>query len=495
MSLAALVLLSELLTGQDRPEVAGVLQHGTRLVETGQLVAARELYEKAMDSFPGDANLTFELGMVYFRQQDWRKAAERYRMSLNLRPGMVKPLFYLAEAYFMESDLDAARETIHQAASIAPDDPQVCQKYGEYLSLKLETRKEGLAWLQKAGRLNPGLARIDFEIGKAQFELSGFQSAVSSFETVLINNASDGQAAFFLAESWAKLNDWKKARQYYEYALGHGYVNGPAYYGEGRALLELGESEAALAPLRRAAAMQPSLIQVHFQLAKAYRQLGRGGEAQQATRLFSALTGRIDMSRELKGPEEESAWKRVKPLVESNSEQEAIEALAKLPASGDLDRGEPHYLLGVIYSSLGRKADALRMLRIARGKMPDSPRIAAYLGLVEVSSGHTAAAEESFRSALILDSGEVLALIGLGGIRYQQKRWAEAVQYLEKSKTADPGTLYLLCDAYFRINSAEDAFLTAEVIRALGSENKALLSSLDQLVSLHKAPLSFLDAH
>lgn len=495
MSLAALVLLSELLTGQGRPEVAEVLQQGTLLVETGQLAAARELYQKALDSFPGDADLTFQLGMVHFRQHDWRKAAERYRMSLSLRPGMIKPLFYLAEAYFMESDLDAARDTIHQAANIAPDDPQVCQKYGEYLSLKLDTRREGLAWLQKARRLSPGLAQIDFEIGKAQFELSGFQAAVSSFEAALIKDASDGQAAFFLAESWAKLNDWRKARQYYEYALGHSYANGPSYYGEGRALVELGEPEAALAPLRRAIAMQPSLIQVHFQLAKAYRQLGRGGEARQATRLFSALTGRIDMSRELKGPEEERAWKCVKPLLQSNSEQEAIEALAKLQTSGELDRGEPHYLLGVIYSSLGRKNDALHMLRIARGRLPNSPRIAAYLGLVEVSSGDIAASEESFSSALTLDSSETLALIGLGGIRYQQERWAEAVRYLEKAKTADPGTLYLLCDAYLKINKVEEAYLTAEVIRAFASGNRALLNSLDELLRLYKAPRSPLAAH
>ena len=439
MSLAALLLLSELLTVQALPEAVEVLLHGTRLVETGQLAAARELFEKALDSFPGNANLAFELGMVCFRQHDWRKAAEYYRMSLDLRPGMVKPLFYLAEAYFMESDLDAARATIQQAAGIAPDDPQVCQKYGEYLSLEVDTRKEGLAWLQKARRLNKRLARIDFEIGKAQFDLSSFQSAVSSFESALIDNANDGQSAFFLAESWAKVNDWRKARQYYEYALDHGYANAPAYYGVGRSLVELGEFDAALAPLRRAIAMQPSLIQVHFQLAKAYRQLGRGGEARQATRLFSALTGRIDMSHELKGPEEERAWKSVKPLVQSNGEQEAIEALTKLQTSGDLNRGEPHYLLGVIYSSLGRKDDALRMLRIARGKLPNSPRIAAYLGLVEVSSGDIAAAEKSFSSALTLDSNETLALIGLGGIRYQQERWAEAVQYLENSEDSRSG--------------------------------------------------------
>ena len=128
----------------------------------------------------------------------------------------------------------------------------------------------------------------------------------------------------------------------------------------------------------------------------------------------------------------------------------------------------------------------MRMLGIARKQMPDSARIAAYLGLVELSSGETGAAEESFRSALALDSRDVLALFGIGGIRYQQKRWAEAVEYFEKSRTADPGALYMLCDAYFRINRTEDAMLTAEVIRALGSDNKDLLNSLDDLVRLNK---------
>jgi tetratricopeptide (TPR) repeat protein len=199
------------------------------------------------------------------------------------------------------------------------------------------------------------------------------------------------------------------------------------------------------------------------------------------------MTNRIETSRELKGPEEESAWKRVKPLVEANKEQEALELLTKSAASDGLDRGEPHYLLGVAYSSLGRKDNAMRMLRIARKVVPGSARIAAYLGLVELSSGETGAAEESFRSALTLHSAEVLALIGIGEIRYQQKRWAEAVEYLEKSRTADPDTLYMLCDAYFRINRTEEAMLTAEVIRALGSDNKALLNSLDELVRLYKA--------
>lgn len=482
--------MSAAIGGHEPHKVAEVVRQGRRLVQTGQLAATQELYEKALRSFPGDPDLSFELGMVHFRQHNWAKAIENYKSSISSRPGRVKPLFYLAEAYFMESNLDRAREAIAQAAHIAPNDPQVCQKYGEYLSMALETRREGLAWLQKARRLSPGLARIDFEIGKAQFELTDFQAAVSSFETALKNNSSDGQAAFLLAESWAKLSEWKKARKCYSYALAHGYANGATYYGLGSALVELGESKAALVPLQRAIAMQPSLIQAHFQLGKAYRQLGRTAEARHEVRLFGAMADRVDTSSELKGPETENAWRQVKPLLEENKEREALELLRKLPVSDPSGRVEPHYLLGVMYYSLRRMHDAKRMLIIARTQAPKSARIAAYLGFLELATLETGAAEESFQSALSQDSTETLALIGMGIIRYRQHRWVDAVHFLEKSRTADPKALYMLCDAYFRIKKTKQALLIAEVIRALASHNKALLNAVDQLVRLQSTKLS-----
>ena len=402
------------------------------------------------------------------------------------RTGKVRPLYYLAEAYFMQSDLGRARETIAQAARIAPNDAQVCQKYGEYLSATIETRKDGLARLQKAQRLDPELARIDFEIGKTEFDLTDYRSATSSLETALKKDSGDGEAAFYLAESWASLGDWEKARDDYNYALARGHADGPTYYGLGRALVELGKSDAALAPLERAIVLQPLLSKAHFQLGKAYRELGRSKEAQHETKLFSAMTDRIDTSSALKGAEEEEAWKRVKPLLEANQEQQALALLAKMPVANVLDHGEPHYLLGTMYYSLGRKDDAKRLLNVARTLAPKSSRIAAYLGMVELSGGETAAAEESFQSALALDSAEVLALIGMGGIRYQQQRWADAAEYLEKSRTADLGALYMLCDAYFRTGRTEDALLTAEVIRALGAGQQPLLDELEKLVRLHQ---------
>src|SRR6201999_3921574 len=107
-----------------------------------------------------------------------------------------------------------------------------------------------------------------------------YQSATSSLELALQKNSGDGEAAFYLAESRANLSEWRKARDSYSYALSHQYVHGPAYYGLGRAQIELGEYAAAIDPLKRAIAIQPSLINAHFQLAKAYRRLKRADDAE-----------------------------------------------------------------------------------------------------------------------------------------------------------------------------------------------------------------------
>ena len=101
--------------------------------------------------------------------------------------------------------------------------------------------------------------------------------------------------------------------------------------------------------------------------------------------------------------------------------------------------------------------------------------------MVQLSAGDVAAAEISFQSALALDSTETIALIGMGGIRYQQQRWPETIDYLEKSRTADPHALFLLCDAYYRVGKPDQAALIAEVVRAYGVGQKPLMAELEKL--------------
>jgi tetratricopeptide (TPR) repeat protein len=388
----------------------------------------------------------------------------------------------LAEAYFMDGDLESARDTISQAANLAPNDAQVCQKYGEYFSATLETRKQGLARLEKARLLNSNLEQIDFEIGKAQFDLTDFQDAIANFEKALKRNPEDGQAAFFLAESWGRMGDWEPARESYHYALTHAYTTGTAYYGLGRALVQIGEYQSAITPLRSALAAEPLLTQAHFQLSVAYRHLNRLQDADRETRLFADMSNRVDTSKEFNDPEEQRAWKHVRPLIDQGREQAALDYLSTQPdleSSGDAHK---YYLLGAMYFSTGKKEDAQRVLRIAREKEPGLGHIAAYLGIVQLSSGDAAGAEQSFRSALASDPTEPLALIGMGTLSYEQQRWSDVITFIEKSRTSDPGVLYMLCDAYVRTAQTENAKRTGEIARAFATNRKELLRALDDLL-------------
>jgi len=483
--LALFPLLWALALGQ--ADISAVVAKAQALAESGQLTDAQAVIENGLRDFPNNSDLLFGLGMVYLRERNWEKAIHSYKASLNGNPKRVKALFYLGEAYFMNSDFQDACETLAEAINVAPNEATVRQRYGEYLSSRLATRNEGLEQLQKARQLNPTLPRIDFDIGKTQFDLTDFQSAAGSFDTELRKNPGNGEAAFFLAEANTKVGNWQNAREAYNYALTHGYLEGAAYYGLGRTLVELGDFSASLVPLSRALALQPSIYQARFQLGRAYRQLGRADDAQREIKLFNAMSGRVNTVQEARGPELEDAWKHVKPLLAEHKEQQALEWLTKVAAVDPSNPQNPSYLLGEMYFTLERYGDAKRVLMAARNLASDNAHIAAYLGIVQLASGEVDSAEQSLRSALTLDAAEPLALIGMGGIRYRQERWADAVTYLEQSRTADPDTLLLLCDADFRIGKQEDALLTAEVIRAFAADQPAILKALDQLLKRYSS--------
>jgi tetratricopeptide (TPR) repeat protein len=249
-------------------------------------------------------------------------------------------------------------------------------------------------------------------------------------------------------------------------------------------LLQLEQPAASLDPLQHSLSIQPSLIQAHFQLAKAYRILRRSEDSRNETELFDAMTNRTDTSQELTGADQQKLWRRVKPLLETNKEQDVRNFLAVQP--GEHPVGYDDYLLGIMYYSMGRSADAERVLTIAQSKAPQNARIMAYLGMVQVSLTETAAARQSFEHALVIDPGNGLALIGMGTLEYQKQDWQLAIDYLDKSRTSDSGVLFMLTDAYFRVGKTDQAMLVSQVVRAFGSDRKDLIEALNALVKLHQ---------
>jgi len=474
--------------------VKALLNEGESLVHAGQLAQAQNFFENALVKIPSSPDLSFDLGMVFFLQKNWPKAIENYKKSLLAKPDQVDPLFYLAQAYYQTSQRDLAIKAIAHAAELAPQNPDVCQVYGEYLTDRMDRSNDGLKWLEKARSLNPDLPRIDFDIGMAQFDLNDLRSAAVALQTALNKDPASGEAAYYVGESYSGIGDWQNARRSYEIALASRYPDAAAAdYGLGTALVELGSYEAAIEPLKEALELRPSLKKAHFQLGRVYRHLGRLEEAQNETRLYDILNranGIADQFAEFQTATQTPTWAHVRTLLEEDKEQEALDYVEKLPkevqSNAQSLNPNPYYFLGVVYHTMGRLGDAIRLLEIAHKQSPTNAQVLAYLGVVQLSLNEAGKAEDLCNSALEFDPTNELALIALSHIRYKQQRWKDVIAYLERSHTANPGALYMLCDAYFRIGKNDQALVTAEAIRSLGSKDKNLIADLDELVKLHQ---------
>ena len=251
MLVAFLLMLTPTLA-QAPNEATQLLNQGRGLIQSGKLAQAQGLLEDAQRRFSDNPDISFTLGTAYYLQHNWQEAIASYSKSLEIKPNQVAALYYLAQAYYQTSDLARARETFADAVRLAPDNPDLCQKYGEYLASQDEARVEGLKWLLKARALNPRLDRIDFEIGLSYLKLKDIHGAVASFQASLKSEPGNGEAAYMLGDYWSAERNWAKAQGNYNYAIAHGFLSAPVYYGLGRSCVELAKGQAALGPLKRA---------------------------------------------------------------------------------------------------------------------------------------------------------------------------------------------------------------------------------------------------
>ena len=188
-------------------------------------------------------------------------------------------------------------------------------------------------------------------------------------------------AARFLADVYGREERWREARDLYQRVVAREPGNAWAAYGVGRALIGLGEYEAALAPLRSALVADPALAEAHFQLGQALRQLGRRPESERELALFKALRDRAAGAdgplRSQRTPFEARVWKTCAALLAENREGEALAYLDSLP--GARPERSP-YLLGVLAFNLGRSGDAVRLLKKAVALAPEDADALASLG-------------------------------------------------------------------------------------------------------------------
>jgi tetratricopeptide (TPR) repeat protein len=218
------------------------------LVELGDLKGAAKLLEQLQQEDPKNAEVLYTLGTVY------SSLAETTIGKIQT----VDPKSYLIEVLLgkyseIKQVYRDAAEHYKRAIERAPDIPDLYYRYAHALWLGGDA-ENALAQYKLALALNPYDHR-------------------SYWEEARVLLADDPQEAVRLATRALELKpDLVEALTV-----------------RGRALLSLGKSKEAAEDLKKAVALYPEDPAIHFQLARAYRQLGLTQEAQDQNAIYERL--------------------------------------------------------------------------------------------------------------------------------------------------------------------------------------------------------------
>jgi tetratricopeptide (TPR) repeat protein len=140
-------------------------------------------------------------------------------------------------------------------------------------------------------------------------------------------------------------------------------------------------------------------------------------------------------------------------------------------------------LLGIILDREGKHPEALAAFQAALHVAPDSTMTHNNLGDFYVEAGKPALAESEFRSTLRLDPKNRAASYNLGSILLARHDARQAIEYLERVKPPDAGSLFQLVEAYLATGNKAKALSTAQTLSAQEPQDVKVHFSLGVLLA------------
>jgi Flp pilus assembly protein TadD len=150
----------------------------------GDFGVAIPLLRALIAAEPRNANLLYNLGMVYSDQGRLNEAKALLRQAAALDPDSAQILVAIGVVYAREDDLAAAIEILEQAARIDPNDPFAHQNLGACL-LKQDEAERAVEHFRKSLRGDPDNLRSRFGLAQSLETLERFHDADEVYQDII----------------------------------------------------------------------------------------------------------------------------------------------------------------------------------------------------------------------------------------------------------------------------------------------------------------------
>ena len=292
------------------------------LLACGLIAEAQNFNAALLAADPRDADAV--VGKAQAERAAGQPAAAGRTLETAVAGGMESPAVYaeLAQVYQQTGHMDNAVTAMRRALALAPNDDSLQFRYGMLL-LDTHAPKAAELRMRQAVERAPRSARLWFALGLAQFDQTRPADAQVSFDHAIALDATFAPALAYRglvaldqqhyseAEAWNRKataadpsaadlhcllaealerqhpSDSSGIRAELARALALDPKFSAAYLTRGRLDLEEGRPKEASEALETALRLDPSQLQAHFYLARAYRQLHDTERAATESKLFS----------------------------------------------------------------------------------------------------------------------------------------------------------------------------------------------------------------
>jgi len=492
----------------DQTDAWSYVNLGRALIDAGDVPGAKAAFNRAVENKPGFSQALAGLGRAALEEGRWGEAANAYeqarladKTSLEAMLGVANSalgtgdtdqaekaykdtldadsenfmaLTGLGTIELLRGESESARSDLDQALKLQPSDAAACEllSFDSALSGNLQ---QSVSYLKQAIDADPkdlrsryALADRYLRMGETDLALVAFKHITQSDDrgTMALGYQGTGAIAQGKGDVKGALTAWTKCQEL--------VPDRPVVLEDlGGAHMLVGESEAAIAALSRAAAVDINDWLAHQMLARAYMAAGAGAQAvQEARNAVTLAPGEwsahlvLGLALEATGASAEGAAEVSRAL--------ALKPKEKMSAAD-------HAMFASALQRAGKPDQALVEYRSAALLDPSNASYRRLAGDVLTAMKRNGEALVEYQKAVRIDPTDSLVQADLASALYATGKKADAIDILQKAVEKDPNNPairrvlgeYLLAD-----NDLEGALFQLDAAATLPGVEPSLLASI-----------------
>ncbi|MBI5442110.1 MAG: tetratricopeptide repeat protein [Deltaproteobacteria bacterium] len=440
------------------------LNRGVVLAGLGDFEAALKDLEVSAGEMPSDFDAQYALGLARWNGERRREALGYFQRAAELSSGekRARALYRAGEAHRSLGAPESARRCFELALRLEPT--FLAPRYG-LAALAAGApggRARALGVYREILRTRSGHAPTYYNLAKLYEELREPEEALRWLREAVSHWPDDRRSRLALGKLLLARDEWREAREHYEWVLALDARDADAHFGIARAEFGLGRFARAVEHYEKAAELRDgSYPEAFLNMGLALQRMGRLGKAIASYKNAIEIKGRYPEAHYNLGMVylREENWKEAaqaltRAVEEAPSYPEAWYNLGILFTRwGRTDQAirayrraleaRPGYLkarlnLGVRYADQGRYADAIREYRTYLGQYDRSSSAWYNLGVAYARTGELAGAEDALRRVLQLEPGHAKATALLGSVLFSAGDHGPAVPLLRQAVRSEP---------------------------------------------------------